>query len=343
MESLLRWGIEHSTPGERPDESERKNIDPAIIDYVLGKPDSQLMKEALDVALDVSRVEDQRIAAMDDLEMLVENIDNANNLQKLKMWEPIHDLFSLPSTSDGLKLQTLWVLGTALQNNPAAQLSYLSLDPIPAIIACLSPSSNSAGTRSKAMYALSGLLKHNTAAVDKFTDVQGWNALRNSLEDSDITLRRKTAFLINTLLIPTSGETSSTSASVHTPSSANAPVHPNSHASMLSDPTSVSTSPTTMDALQRDSESESFSLLDAFISALVKPIPFGADGENERDVEFQENVVRLLHTYSVVCGGRFSDAQKHSLRTIFNDVSSANNLFDLSREEFEAVKTAACF
>lgn len=32
------------------------------------------------------------------------------------------------------------------------------------------------------MYTLSGLLKHNAAAVKIFTDVQGWNALRNSLE-----------------------------------------------------------------------------------------------------------------------------------------------------------------
>ena len=124
--------------------------------------------------------------------------------------------------------------------------------------------------------------------------------------DSDITLRRKTAFLINTLLTPTSGGTPSTPASVHVPSSANAPVHPNSHASMLSDPASVSTSPIVLEALQRDNESDGSSLLDALISALVEPVPFGADGENEKDAEFQENVVRLVVTfppsvYSLIC------------------------------------------
>lgn len=70
MESLLRWGIEHSSPGERAAVSDRRDLDPAIIDYILGKPDAQLMKEALDVALDVSKDEEQRIAAMDDLEMV---------------------------------------------------------------------------------------------------------------------------------------------------------------------------------------------------------------------------------------------------------------------------------
>lgn len=112
--------------------------------------------------------------------------------------------------------------------------------------------------------------------------------------DSDITLRRKTAFLINTLLIPTSGEASSIPAGVHAPSSANAPVHPNSHASMLSDPSSVSTSPTVVEALQKDKAADGSSPLDALISALVEPVPFGPDGENERDADFQENVVRLV-------------------------------------------------
>lgn len=116
-----------------------------------------------------------------------------------------------------------------------------------------------------------------------------------------------------------------------------------------------------MEALQSNIASDGSSLLDTLISALVEPVPFGADGENERDVEFQENVIRLvatlplsgwllvanvyvsrlLHTYSVLCGGRFSDVQRHSLRIIFDDVLPADNLFDLSREEFDAVKTAA--
>lgn len=64
----MRWGIEHSNPGDRP--AEKRDLDPAVIDHILGKPDAQLMKEALDVALDVSKGEDQRIAAMDDFEMV---------------------------------------------------------------------------------------------------------------------------------------------------------------------------------------------------------------------------------------------------------------------------------
>ena len=79
MDSLLRWSIENSTP-RNPDAPPpaRKDLDPEIIDYLLGKPDAVLMKEALDVALDDKRDDGARIQALDDFEMLVENIDNAN-------------------------------------------------------------------------------------------------------------------------------------------------------------------------------------------------------------------------------------------------------------------------
>jgi len=35
------------------------------------------------------------------------------------MWEPLQGLLATPS--DDIKVQALWVIGTALQNNPAAQ------------------------------------------------------------------------------------------------------------------------------------------------------------------------------------------------------------------------------
>jgi hypothetical protein len=81
MDSLLRWSIEHSTPrsADAP-HPPRKDIDPGIVDYILGKPDAVLMKEALELALDEDMAEDARVRALDDLEMLVEHIDNANGM-----------------------------------------------------------------------------------------------------------------------------------------------------------------------------------------------------------------------------------------------------------------------
>ena len=79
MDSLLRWSIEHSTPqnADAPPPA-RGDFDPGIIDHILGKPDAVLMKEALEIALDENRDEAARVQALDDFEMLVEHIDNAN-------------------------------------------------------------------------------------------------------------------------------------------------------------------------------------------------------------------------------------------------------------------------
>ncbi|KAI0316470.1 armadillo-type protein, partial [Amylostereum chailletii] len=208
MESLLRWGIQNSQPegAREPSASAppapRKDLDPAILDHILGRPDWELMKEALEKALDETLPEDARVSALDDMEMLVEHIDNASDLEKLKMWEPLRTLLVAPSSTDGIRLQALWVIGTAVQNNPAAQKACLSHDPLPAVLPLLSPSVRSAALRSKAVYALSGLLKHNASAVDQLEQTGGWDVLRDALQDSDISVRRKTAFLLNTLLIP---------------------------------------------------------------------------------------------------------------------------------------------
>lgn len=74
MQSLLRWSIENSTPldsapSDRPP-APRQDLNPEIIDLLLGKPDAELMKEDVAVAVDSSKSEDERIAALDHLEMV---------------------------------------------------------------------------------------------------------------------------------------------------------------------------------------------------------------------------------------------------------------------------------
>ena len=94
--------------------------------------------------------------------------------------------------------------------------------------------------------------------------------------------------------MPTSEERVLLQSNVSMPSSENAPVHPNSHASMLSNPSSTSTCSITLAALQNESTSEGSSLRDALVSALTEPVPFGPDGERDNDVEFQENIIRQV-------------------------------------------------
>ena len=73
MESLLRWGIENTplnADGSPAPPQNRQPLDTGIIDAILGKPDSELMKEAMAVAVDEKQSMDERLTALDNLEMV---------------------------------------------------------------------------------------------------------------------------------------------------------------------------------------------------------------------------------------------------------------------------------
>jgi len=54
-------------------------------------------------------------------------------MEPLKLWEPVHSLLTSAEASTEVKVQALWVIGTAVQNNPQAQ------DAVRPSLALLSP------------------------------------------------------------------------------------------------------------------------------------------------------------------------------------------------------------
>ncbi|KAF9452832.1 Fes1-domain-containing protein [Macrolepiota fuliginosa MF-IS2] len=401
MQSLLRWSIEHSNPqdGSAPNDTPVPNqkLDPGIIDMILGKPDAVQMKEDVTAATDVKKSEDDRLAALDHLEMLVEHIDNANDLQKLGLWQPLESLLTSPESSTEIKVQVLWVIGTAIQNNPAAQDVFLTYDPLPTLLGFLNPNSPSStlGARAKALYALSGLLKHNAAAVAKLgkPGIDGWLKLREALQDPEISVRRKAVFLLNSLILPTapnrttvqhpppplliasqpaiassaetvtthetpattvasvtsvtarpSGSLLATSAGLgpdlHTVDEPNAndpgPIHDNSHAAHLKDPSRSDTSGISLEAFK------TYGIIGAVVSAVTSPLPYGEDGDNDKpDTDFEEKSMHLFHTYGVSCHGSFLDEERSVLRQwVEKEGQGTDDLaqrWNLSTTELEAL------
>ncbi|KAE9387262.1 Fes1-domain-containing protein [Gymnopus androsaceus JB14] len=265
MQSLLRWGIENSTPQDAntnaPPPTRRSDLNPEIIDLLLGKSDAELMKEAMAIAVDANRSEDDRIDALDNLEMV--------NLEKLNLWEPLHAL--LTSGPDSVKAHAVWVIGTALQNNPAAQDAYLKLEPLPTLTSFLSPSSGNSAASSQ--------------QIRSKLDSDGWSRLCQALQDPNITVRRKTAFLLNSLLTPNETTTSSSAS----------PIHPNSHAAHLFQPGRASTSALTLEAMTKHN------ILGTLIDGLTNPLPYGEDGDKEEvDPDFEEKVLREFVCLSIL-------------------------------------------
>ncbi|CAE6475131.1 unnamed protein product [Rhizoctonia solani] len=270
MESLLKWSLENTPADEpvTPPTAERmKELDPAIIDMILGKSDAVVMKvcEKLAIARDESREEDERVEALDDFEMLVEQIDNANNLENLKMWEPLIELIRSPVP--GVQRHAIWIAGTAVQNNSAAQSDFLKRDPLP--------------------HLLSLVTSYQVSGIRRLDELDGWKALKHALQDPDITVRRKTAFLINTLLLQDASSSGSTAAALHESDG------PKLHSS--GGAVSEST-----EGLVRRAIVEH-----GLIEALVQPLPYGLDGDGDpmEDADYREKVLQTIDTF-VQNGGK---------------------------------------
>ncbi|KAK4703460.1 hsp70-interacting protein, partial [Phenoliferia sp. Uapishka_3] len=215
-QSLLRWGIENAAPGsmiplhEDIKSGRRPDLNTDVLKAIMGTSDADRMNECVKVIQgkwvdrdgtglgDKDVTIEDKLRAWDDLEMLIEDLDNANDLKFNGLWKPIFGFVT--DENDEVALRACWVCGTAVQNNPRAQQAFLELDPLPTLLPLLTSSTISAAVRNKAMYCLSSTLKHSPEAVARFTELNGWDVLNKALQDPSQTLRTKTAFLLSQLI-----------------------------------------------------------------------------------------------------------------------------------------------
>ncbi|WVQ65813.1 uncharacterized protein L199_003991 [Kwoniella botswanensis] len=182
----------------------RDDLTTEMLDLILGKSDSITMKEKMAFAVDEKNPLEERVEALDDFEMLIELIDNANNMPILKLWQPLLSLLSSPE--DEIVSNALWIIGTAVQNNIKAQAALYIHSAFPLILQSYLNSSSPA-VRSKAIYALSASLKHWPLAPQALSQkhenvtVTGYEVLLKGLKDSDKNVRKKVSFLVSTLVL----------------------------------------------------------------------------------------------------------------------------------------------
>ncbi|CAG8525463.1 9900_t:CDS:10 [Ambispora gerdemannii] len=207
---ILEWAINNTTNdsvegGQQqpvPEDKERgpKKIDPEIIDAILGQSDAVRMKEAINAIADPDETMENKTIAFDNLEMLVEHVDNANDIEKMNLWPKLISFVSLPDTS--LRVQALWVCGTAVQNNLKAQKAFIDQGGLRVALDLLKNTNEDAEVKSKAVYAVSGAIKHYKPALVQFEKEGGYEALLALLQTSDnLPILRKTVFLFNTLVL----------------------------------------------------------------------------------------------------------------------------------------------
>ncbi|ODV98560.1 hypothetical protein PACTADRAFT_1030 [Pachysolen tannophilus NRRL Y-2460] len=179
MEKLLKWSVANSTN----DEEAKKKIgtpDPELLAQLFGGKvdDPTLMKQSMAIIMDEEAEAKSKEVAFENFEMLIENLDNANNIENLKLWKPLIELLR---SNDEFKSQTCSCIGTAIQNNTKSQEDFLKYeDGLKTLIEISKDADEPEEVKLKSFYALSSLLRHNEDAYGKFNDLKGWDLIASS-------------------------------------------------------------------------------------------------------------------------------------------------------------------
>ncbi|KAK7187039.1 hypothetical protein DPSP01_005900 [Paraphaeosphaeria sporulosa] len=171
---LLKWGIENSEVS-RNDPNAPKNpntqLDPQTLQEILsgmsGPSDADMMKYKMEVIQHPEATLEQKVIAFEDFEMMIQGIDNANNLEPLKLWTPLIE--QLEHEEADLRKYAAWCAGTAVENNVKAQERLLLLGALPTLVKLATEDSNEA-VRKKAVRALSCATRNYQPALDAVVD-----------------------------------------------------------------------------------------------------------------------------------------------------------------------------
>ncbi len=168
LNSLLKWGVENSgaSRGTNPDHlPSNRGLNAETINALLGGPsDADLMKEAMQAihSPDVSLVD--KVTAFDNFEQLVENLDNANNLESLGLWSPL--LAQLDNVEPDMRRMAAWCIGTAVQNNVKSQERLLAMGGVQKL-AKLAVEDRDQAVKKKCVYALSSSIRNYQPAANE--------------------------------------------------------------------------------------------------------------------------------------------------------------------------------
>eukprot|EP00961_Rhodomonas_salina_P254870 3444616-Rhodomonas_salina.1 len=108
----------------REGKEEPMKLDREVMDAIFGSKVSYLQKSVDWVKESLAAGDEEKLVeALENLEEQVTDIDNANDLDNLGGVEPVVGLLSHPSNP--VRTAALWVIGTAAQSNPSAQVVHL--------------------------------------------------------------------------------------------------------------------------------------------------------------------------------------------------------------------------
>lgn len=209
LDSMLQWAIGHSNPEKLKETAQDvKQLSPSelkkrqeeikdLMEKLKMPSDAKLMQIAIDDLKNSSLSLEDRYRALQELLILVEPIDNANDLGKLGgLAVLIHELNHIDPE---VRKVAAWILGKASQNNPIVQKQVLELGALSKLVRMAK--SDFVEEAIKAFYAISSLVRNNLSGQELFYAAAGETMLQDILRNSsmDIRLQKKAVFLVSDL------------------------------------------------------------------------------------------------------------------------------------------------
>ena len=200
LNELLKWGVENSsTTSNDPSAAApiNRDLNPEALSSLFGGPsDADLMKSSMSAILspDPEITLDDKLVAFDNFEQLIENLDNANNLDPLGLWTPL--LSCLGNEEAEIRRMAAWCVGTAVQNNEKSQERLVAMGGIEPLIKLAVDEGQGREVRRKAVYALSSACRNYQPAMDVLTGELGkvgWNGEKvdaGDMEACDVLIGR---------------------------------------------------------------------------------------------------------------------------------------------------------
>ncbi|KAM7526367.1 hypothetical protein LguiA_016269 [Lonicera macranthoides] len=204
-DGLLKWSLAHSdgTGSSRNLSEEDKKwfmeaMQAQSIDVIKRMKEITLVMQTPEQVLQDQGVTPSDIEDMlDELQEHVEAIDMANDLHSIGGLVPL--LNYLKNSHGNIRAKAADVVTTIVQNNPKSQQLVMEANGLEPLLSNFT-SDPDVTARTKALGAISSLIRHNKPGVAAFRLANGYAALRDALSSDSVRFQRKALNLIQYLL-----------------------------------------------------------------------------------------------------------------------------------------------
>lgn len=210
-DGLLKWSLAHSdgtSSNRNLSEEDRKWFLEAMqsqsVDVVKRMKEITLVMQTPEQVLESQGVTPADIEdLLDELQEHVEAIDMANDLHSIGGLVPL--LGYLKNTHANIRAKAAEVVTTIVQNNPRSQQLVMEANGFEPLLSNFT-SDPDVTVRTKALGAISSLIRHNKPGIAAFRLANGFAALRDSLGSGNVRFQRKALNLIHYLLLENSSD-----------------------------------------------------------------------------------------------------------------------------------------